>query len=212
MEKTRKPIYRWLLIATLISVVIFAPGGFYLTGAAQAVEQFDPTLLSEASIPPIEFRGDAFVPIGRMLFPPSVTRAALQAFLIALSNYLGKSKAGQSLEQEYEALCQTIKPFLESVQFDPVIRNAQLNHDPIELVFLSPKPLENSRMIYDFSRAFRPHSRFGLSEEMIPSTVSISLANSVGKILIKVERSHRESVYVLNPLDGSSFRRYERPL
>ena len=211
MEKTRKPLVGLrlrnavLIVATMLSSLVFEA-----RVSAQAMNHSDPVIFSESSLPTIESKDGISLPMGQWLLSSLAVKAVLRNFLETVPDYL-EGLAGDQNE-EYEALYQTIVPFLESAQFDHVIRQARRNHDPVELTLLSPKPLKDSRMIHDFSQHFKPYLQYETSHEIVPTTVSIALGNPMGNIMIKVERLQGETVYVLDASRGSSFKRYQRPL
>jgi len=209
VEKIVKPLFRGVLFTTVVSCSLV----FQLSGiSAETVEvhQANAVAFRETSLQSDEIKQEPvlFIPNHKDSTALSATevKASLQSFLTALPRYLGVQSDKES--DEYDALSQTLSTFLQSEQFEKVVKRALIKKEPIQMAFLMPKKTKEAGMINDMSSAFNFPLQFESTDEIIPFAVTLSLAHPSYGLAITVETSEDEILYVLNPTNGSVFKRY----
>ena len=197
MEKTRKLYLPWLLgIAMAFWITADRPSGLMTGVFAQTISQPELPHLPQWVPPSVESIEDAVVvPSEKVSFLPSSVRTALQSFLGQVSDKI---------------ISETLQSFLDSKGFNRAVIDAQRNHEPIELYHFAAKRLEESGMIHDFSRHFEFPLQFEPTSKISNSYIRISLSDPSLGILAGLENEQGETVYIIDPRDGSRFKRYEK--
>lgn len=178
------------------------------SGIAQSVSQSEGFPSPRSSVPPIELKEKPVISVGRVNLSPATLQRVLENFM-AYFSILARVSGGR-FDEEYRILYYTILPFLASEQFERSILRAQRNRESIELVLFSPQRLKEAKMIEEFSERFHLPLDFEPNQEIVPSTVTISLAIPWFGIPIKIESLKSETVYVADASKGSILKRYER--
>ena len=191
---------------------MLATGGFLLisplNGFSDTLGQSEVTLPQESSFVPVEFREEPVLGVGKISLAPATVRKILENFLAHVSILAKVTEKG--LDDEYRILYYTLLPFLASRQFEKVVLRAQRERHPIELVLIAPRRLKEAKMVEEFSERFHLPLDYEPNQEIIPSTVTISLAVPWYGIPVKIESVGKESLYLVDSEKGSIVRRYAR--
>lgn len=213
MKKRNARYWRGLGGIASILVVLMGPLGLSFPGWAQSIIQSEtPTKSSETAIvnavPPVEITEPPILSYGKVVLSPATVQSSLRNFLARLS-ILAKTSE-KHWGEEYETLYDTLLPFLASEQFARVVVEAQKRREPIELTLVAPRRLRESKMIQEFSERFHLPLDYEPNQEIIPSTVTISLSAPWIGIPIKIESQNRETVYLVESDQGNILKRFQR--
>lgn len=193
-------------------VVLMGPLGASPVSWAQAVMQTETPKSSETTtvkaLHPIEINEPPILSHGKVVFSPSGVQSSLRNFVAQLS-ILAKTSE-KHLSHEYEILYYTLLPFLASRQFDRVVVEAERQRKPIELTLVAPRRLRESKMIQEFSDRFHLPLDYEPNQEIIPSTVTISLSSPWLGIPVKVESQDQETVYLIESNRGNILKRFQK--
>lgn len=181
---------------------------FSFNGFSETLGQSEVTLPQESSFAPVEFREEPVLGAGKISLAPALVRKVLENFLAHVSILAKVTET--DLDDEYRILYYTVLPFLASRQFEKVVLRAQRERHPIELVLISPRRLREAKMVEEFSGRFHLPLDYEPNQEIIPSTVTISLAVPWYGIPIKIESAGKESLYLVDSERGSIVKRYAR--
>lgn len=179
-----------------------------LNGFSETLGQSDVALPQEPSFAPVEFREEAILGVGKISLAPALVRKVLENFLAHVSILAKVTET--DLDDEYRILYYTVLPFLASRQFEQAVLQAQRRREPIELVLISPRRLREAKMVEEFSERFHLPLDYEPNQEIIPSTVTISLAVPWYGIPVKIESVGKESLYLVDSEKGSIVKRYAR--
>ena len=188
------------------------PLGVPFPEGAQAMIQSEAPPSSETTIvqavPPIEINEPPALSYGKVVLSPATVQNSLRNFVARLS-ILAKT-SDKHLSDEYETLYYTVLPFLASEQFTRAVVEAQKRREPIELTLVAPSRLKEAKMIQEFSERFHLPLDYEPNQEIIPSTVTISLSTPWLGIPVKIESQDRETVYLIESDQGNILKRFQK--